>query len=220
MSTLDVFPPIKGEGWPGFWKSFPALMLNGFTIPVPSKYCFPLVGLSLVLLSTFPFLSQGLLSPWVGITETEGLEIQTQRVQEALSLGSQSCPSRSGPLLPDWLQPSLDTGSLTWVLVFHFSRGLGAVCLCPFSRPFLSPPTQLLLLLSIFVLLIFPFDFFVRKTFPFDLLCPLKHSFANFILWAFLSLSFLFFPDSLPFLLVSTSRARPLTPCFSIPAST
>mgnify|MGYP007134255369 CR=1 FL=1 len=57
---------------------------------------------------------------------------------------------------PDWLEPSLDTGSLTWVLAFHFSsllsylrlpasgRGLGAVCLCPLSRPFLSPPTQLL----------------------------------------------------------------------------
>lgn len=67
---------------------------------------------------------------------------------------------------PDWLEPSLDTGSLTWVLAFHFSsllsylrlpasgRGLGAVCLCPLSCPFLSPPTQLLSFSFRFFLLI------------------------------------------------------------------
>ena len=76
---------------------------------------------------------------------------------------------------PDWLGPSLDMGSLTWVLAFHFSsllsylslpasgRGLGAVCLCPLSPiPFSTHPAPL------FLLPIFPFDSFVWKTFPSD----------------------------------------------------
>ena len=72
------------------------------------------------------------------------------------------CPTRSGHLLPDLLQPRLDTGSLTRILALCFSPllfslspspririGLGAVCFCPLPPLPLHTPSSLSLSLSV-----------------------------------------------------------------------